>query len=81
MTGKGTDDQGIVVRFPAKVIHFSLLPNTKTCPKLYSASYKTGNGVPFLGVKRPGVNIKLSLSGAKVWSYIPFPHVLSWHCV
>jgi len=49
MTGKGLDDQGIVVRIPSKVIHFSRLPNTKICPKIHSDAYKAGNGTSFLG--------------------------------
>ena len=78
MIGKGLDDKAIVVRFPAKVIYFSLLPNNKTCPKVYSASYKASNGASFLGSEAAGrENNQLSLSGAKVWSYIPFPHMLS----
>jgi hypothetical protein len=77
MIGKALDDQGIVVRIPSMVVPFSLLPNTKICPKIHSDSYKAGNGGEAAGHE----NNQLSLSGANVWSYIPFPHMLSWHCV
>ena len=80
MIGKGLDDQGIMVRIPSKVIHFSLPSNTKTCPKIHSDYYKARKGVPFLGDEAAGhENNQLCLSEAKIWSYIPFPHMLPWH--
>jgi hypothetical protein len=57
MIGKGLGDQRIVVRIPSRVTQFFFLPNTKICPKIYSDSYKVGNGASFLGVKRPGMKI------------------------
>jgi hypothetical protein len=73
MISKGLDNKAIAVRFPSKVIYFSLLPNTKMCTKVHSASHIAGNGAPFHGSEAVGPgNNQLTLFGAKVWRYIPF---------